>query len=233
MIALSIKLVLAHILGDFVFQPYAWVKDREQKGIKSVGLYNHIMVHVLMMYLVLWFDARYVAAFFVIPISHLIIDLLKSYFKNDKNGRKLFVIDQVLHLLVIAAVVYYYYPFELSEEQQIKVLMVVTALLLVTFVGGILLKVLLSKWNVEMGQGMEDAGKYIGMLERVFIFLFVALGQWAGIGFMVTAKSIFRFNDLSRTNDRKLTEYILIGTLLSFGFAISIGLVFRYLLDRV
>ena len=71
--------------------------------------------------------------------------------------------------------------------------------------------------------GIQDAGKYIGMLERAFVFLFVITNFWEGIGFLLAAKSIFRFGDLKDKNDIKLTEYILIGTLLSFGLAILIG----------
>ncbi|MFV0501856.1 MAG: hypothetical protein ACK5MH_09735 [Bacteroidales bacterium] len=45
----------------------------------------------------------------------------------------------------------------------------------------------------------------------------------SGIGFLLAAKSIFRFGDLKDSKDRKLTEYILIGTLLSFAVAIATG----------
>ncbi len=48
-------------------------------------------------------------------------------------------------------------------------------------------------------------------------------------GFLIAAKSIFRFGDLSKAKDRKLTEYILIGTLLSFGIAIACGVAYNYL----
>jgi hypothetical protein len=43
--------------------------------------------------------------------------------------------------------------------------------------------------------------------------------------FLLAAKSIFRFGDLKKVKDRKLTEYVLIGTLLSFGIAILVGLI--------
>lgn len=236
MTELILQLVLAHILGDFVFQPFSWVKDKESKGIKSVALYNHIMVHVLAMYVVLWFDVRYWEAFLVIPVTHFGIDLLKIYLKGKLNPRLLFTGDQVLHFLVIFAVAGCYFPEEAVWHYlgNPKALLTLTALLLVTFAGGIFLKVLLSRWNVEIKEedkyrGMEEAGKYIGMLERLFVFFFVVIGQWAGLGFLITAKSIFRFNDLSRNPDRQFTEYILIGTLMSFGVAISIGLIYKYL----
>lgn len=91
----------------------------------------------------------------------------------------------------------------------------------------------MSKWNLDESpkvEGLKKAGAYIGVLERIFIFLFVVLGQWAGVGFLITAKSVFRFGDLSRAKDRKLTEYILIGTLFSFLLAILTGLAFNYII---
>ena len=54
-----------------------------------------------------------------------------------------------------------------------------------------------------------------------------------GVGFLIAAKSVFRFGDLSKAKDRKLTEYILIGTLLSFGLAILFGLCYEYVLGLI
>ena len=72
---------------------------------------------------------------------------------------------------------------------------------------------------------LDNAGKYIGILERLFVFFFVIIGNWGSIGFILAAKSIFRFGDLKESKDRKLTEYVLIGTLLSFGIAIAVGMI--------
>jgi len=59
------------------------------------------------------------------------------------------------------------------------------------------------------------------------------MNEWQAIGFLIAAKSVFRFGDLSRAKDRKLTEYILIGTLLSFGFAILIGLLYKNITNQI
>lgn len=57
--------------------------------------------------------------------------------------------------------------------------------------------------------------------------MFIIMGRWEAIGLLIGgAKSVFRFNDLKESNNRKLTEYILIGTLLSFGLAIITGIVY-------
>ncbi|RYE13805.1 MAG: DUF3307 domain-containing protein, partial [Sphingobacteriales bacterium] len=48
--------------------------------------------------------------------------------------------------------------------------------------------------------------------------------HFEAVGFLLAAKSIFRFGDLKEAHDIKLTEYVLIGTLLSFGMAIVTAL---------
>jgi hypothetical protein len=92
------------------------------------------------------------------------------------------------------------------------------------------MKAIFSKWNIEEltegNQSLEDAGKYIGILERLLVFVFIITHHWEAVGFLITAKSVFRFGDLKESKHRKLTEYILIGTLISFGIAILIGLLF-------
>ena len=70
------------------------------------------------------------------------------------------------------------------------------------------------------------------MLERLFVFVFVVTANWEGIGFLLAAKSVFRFGDLKESKDRKLTEYILIGTLLSFGIAIATGMLVLKLISK-
>lgn len=93
----------------------------------------------------------------------------------------------------------------------------------------------MSKWKPEKNaeKSLENAGAYIGMLERLFIFGFIVLNQWSVIGFLLAAKSVFRFGDLSKASDRKLTEYILIGTLLSFALAIVTALGYQYLIEII
>ena len=51
----------------------------------------------------------------------------------------------------------------------------------------------------------------------------VKIGVGWVIGFLLAAKSIFRFGELSKAQEIKTTEYVLIGTLASFTIAILIG----------
>jgi uncharacterized protein YjeT (DUF2065 family) len=111
------------------------------------------------------------------------------------------------------------------------------AILFITVVSGIVMMVLMSTWSKALNDSNEEslnnAGKYIGMLERIFVFTFVVTENWEGIGFLLAAKSVFRFGDLKESKDRKLTEYILIGTLLSFGIAIAVGMLVLKLIEYV
>ncbi|MFT7297950.1 MAG: hypothetical protein ACI81S_000590 [Sphingobacteriales bacterium] len=232
MLLFILKLVLSHVLGDFIFQPLKWVKDKEKKKHKSVYLYLHITIHAIILLLFLPLKLEYIGAILLITVTHFIIDLLKLNLSNSKNSKLLFVVDQFLHLIVLAAVAHYFFRFSINitADQTKTILLAALALTLTTAVSGIIMKVALGGWEISEDKNhdsLKNAGLYIGMLERLFIFLFIILHQWQAIGFLIAAKSIFRFSDLSRAKDRKLTEYVLIGTLLSYGLAILIG--FGYL----
>lgn len=227
MITILLKLLLAHFIGDFVFQPYKWVESKEQKGAKSNYFWFHIGIHFLLMFLFTGFEVSLIPVVIGIGISHLIIDVLKVKLQHKFSAIPLFFADQVLHVLVILISLGFYYEIDWSFVLQFqeKWLLIILAFVLLTYVSGVIMKVILSKWDLDHfeGEALEKAGWYIGVLERLFIFGFVFLDYWAGIGFLIAAKSIFRFSDLSKSKDRKLTEYVLIGTLLSYGIALLIA----------
>ena len=82
----------------------------------------------------------------------------------------------------------------------------------------------------ESLQGLPNAGKWIGFLERVLILTFIYTSNIEGIGFLLAANSVFRFGELNRTQDIKVTEYVLIGTFVSFTIAILIGFGVKWLI---
>ena len=77
-----------------------------------------------------------------------------------------------------------------------------------------------------------DASAWIGILERILIVIFVTTAQFQAIGFLVAAKSIFRFNDTREEGTLK-AEYFLLGTMISFTLAIITGLAVRWLVSTV
>lgn len=233
MILFTLKLIIAHVIGDFVLQPNSWVAAKKKDTYKSKYFYFHGLVHLVALFVLLGFDFSYTLAIVFIISSHLLIDWVKLTIENKKNSRSLFVIDQLAHLVIIAIITYVYFPYKIDFEYlyNIKFLLFSLALLILSFMSSVLMKLIMSRWVLEEDKSedsLENAGKYIGVLERLFVFGFILLNQWSAIGLLIAAKSVFRFGDLSRAKDRKLTEYILIGTLLSFGFAILVGLLYQY-----
>jgi len=237
---LLIKLILAHLIGDFLLQPKPWVEEKERKKALSIKLYLHLLIHGSLVWILLW-DYRYWLMAALVLVSHGIIDVIKLYGQKAHNKPTWFLIDQALHLvtLLILWITMSEEPINLTEWAEWinrpSFWIYTTALLFLTSVSGIAIQITLSNWSKSLDDtneaSLKEAGKYIGILERLFVFTFVVTGNWQAIGFLLAAKSVFRFGDLRESKDRKLTEYILIGTLLSFGVAVAAGLTVLTLLE--
>jgi hypothetical protein len=52
-IVILIQLLLAHILADFVLQTNAWVKKKNEGGLKSFAFWSHVVLTGLLTYLIL------------------------------------------------------------------------------------------------------------------------------------------------------------------------------------
>jgi hypothetical protein len=229
---LLIKLLLAHFIGDFFMQSQKWVTDKETRKLKSPILYVHVAIHITLLFIILW-DVTMWPIMLIIGSTHLIIDGIKLITQRESNRRWLFFVDQMLHLLVIISVYYLFTDntFSVGNLLTENNLLLATCILFLTLPTSIIMKTIFTKWDIskltENNESLSDAGKYIGILERLLVFVFIIVNHWEAVGFLITAKSVFRFGDLKESKHRKLTEYILIGTLISFGIAIAVGLLFK------
>lgn len=228
-----IQLILAHLLGDFILQPNSWVADKENRKLKSSYLYFHVLIHTILSFIFLW-DLKLWWVAFLVGISHFIIDTCKLSFQKIQTKKRWFFIDQALHVAVIGGISLYFgeFNFEFLKDQDF--LKMIIAALFLTSPASIFIKLLLSSWTPVTGEensvqsdSLSSAGKYIGILERLLVFTFIVVNHWEGVGFMIAAKSVFRFSDLAQAKQRKLTEYVLIGTLLSFGIAVLAGILIK------
>lgn len=228
-----IKLILAHLLGDFILQPNSWVSDKENRKLKSKYLYIHVLIHTVLSFIFLWnIQLWWVAV--LVGVSHFMIDVSKLYFQNIKTKKSWFFGDQLLHIAVITVISFYFNEFNFEFLNDKNILKIVMAALFLTSPTSIIIKTLLSSWtpvaeaqsNIQT-ESLSSAGKYIGILERLLVFTFIMVNHWEGVGFMVAAKSVFRFSDLAQAKQRKLTEYVLIGTLLSFGMAVLTAILIK------
>lgn len=231
-----VKLILAHILGDFLLQPNSWVKAKKDKKALAWQLYAHVAIHGFLSFLLL-FDMGSWKLIACIVVSHLIIDYIKLKFQTASTAITWFIIDQILHLSVILFLGIYWqnnekelFDFLLSDT----FIILATAILFLTKPVSIILVILTKPWSdaisTEKEKSLKYAGKYIGFLERLLVFVFICTNHFEAVGFLLATKSVFRFGDLKESKERKLTEYILIGTLLSFGIALLVGLLTQYLL---
>lgn len=229
-----IPLILAHLLGDFILQPNSWVADKENKKGGSIYLYIHVLLHTILAFIFLW-DRNLWWIALIIGITHFLIDWAKLQFQNPKTKRNWFFIDQIAHILVIGVLSIIYFPFFRWEDFfNLRNLELITAFVFLTVPSSILIKTIILIWTpvtVEHSkiqtESLVNAGKYIGILERLLVFVFILVNHWEGVGFMIAAKSVFRFSDLAEAKQRKLTEYVLIGTLLSFGIAVLTGILVK------
>lgn len=79
----------------------------------------------------------------------------------------------------------------------------------------------------------NGAGKWIGYIERVMIFVFFIFNQPAAIAGIMAIKTAFRFNDLKDDNDSARSEYIMIGTFLSFFITMIIAATAKFSIESI
>jgi hypothetical protein len=218
-----LPMLTGHLIADFWLQPGTWVLHKRENGWRSKKLIIHSglasLIPVLFTFqLNLWWF------FPVIFVVHFITDFFKSKFPDTIPA---FLFDQLLHVAVLLVLAVFATDASISENLT-KFWIYAAGFVLVTNPAGILtgkfLKIVIPGKN---NNNKHDISAWIGILERILILIFILAGQFAAIGFLIAAKSIFRFND-TREDGNKKAEYFLLGTLLSFTLAIVAGLVINY-----
>jgi hypothetical protein len=231
---LFLLMITAHVLGDFYLQKNQWVTCRNAQHFASWGLYKHVLTHIILLFIVLWLagelNGKAWIAVALIGFSHLLIDIWKSY-QADKLVY--FLLDQLFHVLIIALAALILSGAEIEHIKSqlillltVKYLAIGCAYVIACRPVSIAISIALSHYTMELKDkqtGLASAGRWIGYLERCLIISFVLIGQFAGVGFLLAAKTIFRFGDLTKEKDMKLTEYMMLGTLLSFSCALILG----------
>lgn len=109
------------------------------------------------------------------------------------------------------------------------------------FVGGWFVMKTTADYEPSPDEGLKGAGKKIGLFERTLVFVLVFADVPTAIGFLITAKSILRFTDISqeetsnscnegRSHTRRArSEYVIVGTLASFAWAVTMAYLTKFL----
>ena len=184
---LFLKIFLAHLVGDFILQPGNWVSDKNKRKIRSPKLFMHTGIHAILLALVLEFNPFYWKGFVLIVVSHFIIDVVKAWLTDKRPGTQLFFLDQAAHLLIISVAVSFYEPFAINVSGLLSgtSLLLATAIVFVSFAAAVIIKIIISPLNPEKPDNKDNslsrAGRFIGILERLFVFVFVVSGNWQAL----------------------------------------------------
>lgn len=229
---------IAHIIADFFAQPQCFANKKQQNNLRSWHIYVHSAI-VLISSLLLTFSRDFILYSIAIAVLHFAIDTCKCWVekKENKNSSEIhirpatFFIDQILHFAVICFVVRIYWKGNVEIPTyitlfSIRKMLIAIGLLICLKPTNVMIRACLSSMNLNVlndadGKNLEKAGRWIGSIERTLAFVLVLLGQFTAIGFIIAAKSILRYGE----KDTYRAEYVLIGTLLSFGIAVLLAIV--------
>ncbi|MBI9108764.1 MAG: hypothetical protein JEZ04_18625 [Spirochaetales bacterium] len=219
---------------------YQWQEE------KSVGLKKHIIIFLVEVLLLfpLISGVSIIVLLVLMIIYHFSIFLLERIFKNIFIRRIIEIILIIIISSFVFGTILENLEFNTVSVKITNIIMNNNAILQnwdmvaikksVFYFFGIIM--LINEWNnlirfilglikIEPHQeNIKEAdrkelgkGKIIGIIERILFFFFVITGNYASIGFILTAKGITRFKNL---DNRDFAEYVLIGTLLSSAISI-------------
>ena len=239
-------LIAAHFLADFVFQTR---KTAENKS-NILVLLKHALLVSATSYLLCgtW-------RVWILPLAiffgHAILDFIKSKIKTRLLS--VFIIDQVVHIALIVALSIWMTERYASElywtilfgDMWTRLLILLAGAIAAIQAGSVLVGIAVDPFLREIAQesglslpddgglprGLKKGGKLIGQLERAIIFLLVLAGHPEGVGFLIAAKSVFRFGEIKDIKQRLEAEYIIIGTFMSFGYGLFIAFLTRHFLN--
>lgn len=86
-----------------------------------------------------------------------------------------------------------------------------------------LIRKIILRWKPSPEETTDRMGAFIGTLERILTILLVGIEAFTAIGFVITMKSIARYDKLHA--EKEFAEYFLAGTLLSLLIALILGLI--------
>lgn len=231
-------LLVAHVLADFLFQP-GWMVARKREPLTFVS-------HGVVVLILSQATTGQVAApaLLGLTLAHMAVDAAKLRFGRGIGG---FLADQAAHLATIAATAtlapglwatgFWATGFwatgipagaGFTATGALGAAVVAAGFLLATRAGSFAVGLLMA--GLAAGappEGLPRGGLTIGLLERGLIYVLMLAGQPEVIGFLIAAKSILRFgavNAADPAGNRAASEYIIIGTLASFGWAILAAL---------
>ena len=254
MIETAIALLTAHVAADFLLQ-FAWIIRNKTRP--AVFALHMLIVFATGVSALGAFSTRslepWIALAIVVP-SHGALDAAKTYGFGDAWLRSrprwnfaVFSLDQIAHVaaIVVAA---WIAPRAFAEgwwawnspdrgAPLLELFALGAGFVVATRTAQFAIGIFMERFRLPglehkdasgrsaaEDAGLNHGGAWIGLLERALVFGLVLIGRFDAIGFLIAAKSVLRFQ---YARDRSHSEYVIIGTLMSFSWAIAVALLTR------
>lgn len=232
-------LLLGHVLGDFYVQT-GKIAQKKERDIKWVLVHCLCYLVTMIVVFIPVFSWNLILGAIVASLLHLVIDLIKFIYllSKRKKGRltgiverNVYIVDQLLHGIGLFGVAYllsvnntvitelgvFKDLFDTIGISEALFASWILALLLIHKPANITIQKLLMiykpKDKTTNKRKDNNAGRFIGTIERIIMLIFLSIGQYSAIGLVLTAKSIARYDRISKEED--FAEYYLLGTLIS------------------
>lgn len=216
MIETLTALIFAHVIADFLFQTN-WMSANKERPL--VLLLHAAVVLICAQAATGHWDSL---PLLVLAGVHLAVDAVKVL--GRFRSLTAFLLDQLAHLATVIAVAFHAPDLWATGYWSalgwvLPLMALLAGLIVATRAGGFAVEILMRPHAQRVrNQGLKHGGRTIGLLERGLVFALILTGLPLGVGFLVAAKSVLRFG--TATRDQRSAEYVIIGTLASFGWAI-------------
>lgn len=240
-----ILFLIGHIVGDFYVQ-IEKVIEGKQKQIRWVLIHAINYILAFLMISVPFMSLEILAMIGALSISHFLINI-GEFFLNKRMGKKhkltqriertLYLGNQILQILSIVCASF----FMVTKNMRLKECSLFLHFFSVvgaseTVVGSWILVLLIihkpantliqkfvgtykpANQNYDFKRD-NNAGRVIGTVDRIIMVILISIGQYSAIGLVLTAKSIARYDRISK--DETFAEYYLLGTLISAAIVIA------------
>jgi len=240
--SLLLKLITAHLAGDYLAQPSRIANEKHRPPV----LLLHTALHAVLLALVGFTEPaslRLWSALGLVVVAHGAIDAWTS--RLAPRDLKLLGFDQALHLASILVAVAVARPaeaaalaFGVSAIGSRRETWIVVAGALAsgpagaTAIGRSLnpIRDSLSHESGVQRTGLERAGVWIGLIERLVVYAAVLGRVETLIGFVIAVKAVLRLPEARERWSRELAEYYLVGSLASLAWALLTAFAVRGLL---
>lgn len=200
-------MLLAHLAGDYILQ---WDGLANWKSRALSGVVFHSLIVLAVTYLFAWLvNPHWWFWVLFIGVFHFLIDAFQLRFRPAIAPLIRFFLDQLAHLFIIGAALFgggyldgrmlqVGLPLRLAPE---NILVFLLPLAFVTMPAWVVVK--FAAYGLVRGTAPDFGGsnKYLGMMERLLIVLFVALGQFYMIPVIIFPRFFLEWPIVLRQGD--------------------------------